>query len=175
MNMLDRLFEGSSRSLAQRTSRRGFLGVLGGALTGSLLLPLLPIARGQQAMAAAPETGNGKNVDDPQSCDYWKYCAIDGALCSCCGGTSHSCPPGTAQSPITWIGTCRNPADGRDYIVSYNDCCGKTSCGNCACNRNEREKPIYRLSRNNDVNWCMANADSNYHCSVSIVLGVSTQ
>ena len=175
MKMLDRLMETSSRSLAQRTSRRGFLGVLGGTLTGTLLLPLLPIARGQKAQAGEIAMGGGKNFNDPESCDYWKYCAIDGALCSCCGGTSHSCPPGTAQSPITWIGTCRNPNDGRDYIVSYNDCCGKTSCGNCSCNRNEREKPIYRLSRNNDVNWCMANADSNYHCSVSVVLGVSTK
>ena len=109
----------------------------------------------------------------PESCDYWKYCAIDGFLCSCCGGTSTSCPPGTAPSPITWIGTCHNPGDGRDYIVSYNDCCGKTSCGNCECNRNEREKPMYRPSRNNDLNWCMANADSNYHCSVSVILGVA--
>jgi len=175
MQLLDRLTERSSRALARRTSRRGFLGVLGGVLTGTLLLPLLPIARGQQAQAGMPEGGNGKNVDDPMSCDYWKYCAIDGALCACCGGTSHSCPPGTQQSPITWIGTCQNPHDGRDYMVSYNDCCGKTSCGNCSCNRNEREKPIYRLARNNDVNWCMANGESNYHCSVSVVLGVASK
>ncbi|HWS62634.1 MAG TPA: methylamine dehydrogenase light chain, partial [Steroidobacteraceae bacterium] len=112
-------------------------------------------------------------TDDPNSCDYWKYCAIDGFLCSCCGGTSNSCPPGTAPSPITWIGTCHNPTDQRDYIVSYNDCCGKVSCSNCECNRNEREKPMYRPSRNNDLNWCMANADSNYHCSVSVILGVA--
>jgi methylamine dehydrogenase light chain len=32
---------------------------------------------------------------------------------------------------------------------------------------------MYRLSRNNDVNWCMANTESNYHCSVSVILGVS--
>ena len=185
MNALDRLFERSSRSLAQRTSRRSFLGVLGGALTGSLLLPLLPIDRVNRAVAAdaGPAAGAaaGKPAatkrprEDAQSCEYWKYCAIDGFLCSCCGGSSHSCPPGTAMSPITWIGTCHNPADRRDYIVSYNDCCGKTSCGNCECNRNEREKPLYRLSRNNDVNWCMANSDSNYHCSVSVILGVSEQ
>ena len=72
-----------------------------------------------------------------------------------------------------WIGTCHNPADGRDYIVSYNDCCGKTSCGNCACNRNEREKPMYQPSHNNDLNWCLANADSNYHCTVSVIVGVA--
>lgn len=183
MNLFDRLFETSARSLAQRTARRGFIGYLGRALTGTLLLPLLPIDRVHRAEAAegsgASAAGGASKpkthiVDDPNSCEYWKYCAIDGFLCSCCGGSSHSCPPGTAQSPITWIGTCHNPSDGRDYIVSYNDCCGKTSCGNCQCNRNEREKPLYRLARNNDVNWCMANSDANYHCSVSVVLGVST-
>ncbi len=188
MHRLDRLFEKSSRSLAQRTSRRGFLGLLGQALTGSLLLPLLPIDRvhrtaaaatpqpaGAAAAGGATKPGHGAAIDDPHSCEYWKYCAIDGFLCSCCGGSSHSCPPGTAMSPITWIGTCHHPGDGRDYLVSYNDCCGKTSCGNCECNRNEREKPLYRLSRNNDVNWCMANSDSNYHCSVSVILGLAEQ
>jgi methylamine dehydrogenase light chain len=186
MHPLDRLFEKSSRSLAQRTSRRSFVALLGQALTGSLLLPLLPIDRASRAAAgsapdaspAPPATTSGahpKAADDPQNCEYWKYCAIDGFLCSCCGGSSHSCPPGTAMSPITWIGTCHNPADSRDYMVSYNDCCGKTSCGNCECNRNERERPVYRLSRNNDVNWCMANADSNYHCSVSVIMGLAEQ
>jgi methylamine dehydrogenase light chain len=185
MRSIDRMFENSSRSLAQRTSRRSVLATLGRILTGAALLPLLPIDRSSGAQAAEAGTGAAADapkeahkssaIDNPESCEYWKYCAIDGFLCSCCGGSSHSCPPGTAPSPITWIGTCRNPTDGRDYIVSYNDCCGKTSCGNCECNRNEREKPMYRLSRNNDVNWCMANADANYHCSVSVILGVSEQ
>ncbi|TLY92273.1 MAG: amine dehydrogenase [Gammaproteobacteria bacterium] len=138
-----------------------------GARRAGALLPLLPVDRGGRAWASDAKSGG------PETCEYWKYCAIDGFLCSCCGGTSSSCPPGTASSPITWIGTCHNPGDGRDYIVSYNDCCGKTSCGNCECNRNEREKPVYRPSRNNDLNWCMANADSNYHCTVSVILGVA--
>jgi methylamine dehydrogenase light chain len=169
MRSLDQFFEHSSRSLARRTSRRSLLGVLAQALTGAALLPLLPIDRAGRAHAAESKP----KASGPESCDYWKYCAIDGFLCSCCGGTSTSCPPGAAPSPITWIGTCHNPGDGRDYIISYNDCCGKTSCGNCECNRNEREKPPYRPSRNNDLNWCMANADANYHCSVSVILGVA--
>lgn len=170
-NRLDSWLERSSRSLAQRTSRRGFLGGLGQLLVGASLLPLLPIDRSSRAEAA--EGPAKPHSDDPKQCEYWKYCAIDGFLCSCCGGSSSSCPPGTTPSPITWIGTCRNPVDGRDYIMSYNDCCGKTSCGNCWCNRNEREKPMYRLSLNNDVNWCMANDNPNYHCSVSVILGVA--
>ena len=164
MKNLDRLFENTARALARHTSRRSLLASLGQLLTGAALLPLLPIDRTARAQTPTP---------DEQKCEYWKYCAIDGFLCACCGGTSTSCPPGTQSSPITWIGTCHNPADGRDYIVSYNDCCGKVSCGDCFCDRNEGEKPMYRLSRNNDVNWCMANSESNYHCSVSIILGVA--
>jgi methylamine dehydrogenase light chain len=171
MQSFDRVFEKSARSLAKRTSRRSLLASLGQLLTGAALLPLLPIDR--TARAQAPAVAGAKPTADEQKCDYWKYCAIDGFLCACCGGTSTSCPPGTQTSPITWIGTCHNPGDGRDYIVSYNDCCGKVSCGDCFCNRNEREKPMYRLSRNNDVNWCMANTESNYHCSVSVILGVA--
>ena len=169
MRSLDQLFEQSTRSLAQRTSRRSLLGTLGRILTGAALLPLLPLDRAGRARADEVKA----DPSSQQSCEYWKYCAIDGFLCACCGGTSTSCPPGSVPSPITWIGTCHNPKDARDYIVSYNDCCGKTSCGHCDCNRNEREKPVYRPSRNNDLNWCMANADSNYHCSVSVILGVA--
>ena len=171
MHRLDGVFEKSARSLAKRTSRRSLLATLGQLLTGAALLPLLPIDR--TARAQAPAGSVAQPTKDEQNCEYWKYCAIDGFLCACCGGTSTSCPPGTQSSPITWIGTCHNPADGRDYIVSYNDCCGKVSCGDCFCNRNEGEKPMYRLSRNNDVNWCMANTESNYHCSVSVILGVA--
>jgi methylamine dehydrogenase light chain len=170
MKSLDRLFERSARGLAKRTSRRSFLACVGRLLGASATLPLLPLDRSSRARAAEPA---GKPTDDPTSCDYWKYCAIDGFLCSCCGGSSHSCPPGTTPSPITWIGTCHNPNDDRNYIVSYNDCCGKTSCGDCTCNRNENEKPLYRAARNNDLNWCMANQNVNYHCSVSVVLGVA--
>lgn len=178
MTRLDTLVENGARSLAKRTSRRSLLGSLGQLLTGAALMPLLPIdrtARAQSPSAGAPTSAVAKPTAEEQNCAYWKYCAIDGFLCACCGGTSTSCPPGTQPSPITWIGTCHNPGDGRDYIMSYNDCCGKVSCGDCFCDRNEGEKPMYRLSRNNDVNWCMANSEANYHCSVSVILGVAQE
>ena len=89
-------------------------------LVGGASIPLLPVAR------AAGNEGTGRPVEegDPSSCDYWRYCAIDGFLCDCCGGSANTCPPGTEMSPVTWIGTCHNPADGRNYVISYNDCCG---------------------------------------------------
>ncbi|MCZ6829707.1 MAG: methylamine dehydrogenase (amicyanin) light chain [Gammaproteobacteria bacterium] len=171
MNFLDDLFERRSRQLAQRSSRRGVLKQLGGLLVGAAAVPLLPVARAVAAPQAAPKAP--KEMGDESDCDYWRYCAIDGFLCSCCGGTKNSCPPGTEMSPITWIGTCRNPADGRNYVISYNDCCGKSSCGICLCQRDEGDRPPYRSDKTNDINWCLGTASAVYHCSTAIVVGVA--
>lgn len=161
---LDRAGEQWSRALAQRGSRRSVLRWLGSWMIGAASLPLLPVARG----VAAPQ-----DAGDPASCDYWRYCAIDGFLCECCGGSYSSCPPGTEMSPITWIGTCRNPVDGRHYVISYNDCCGKSSCGACLCSRDEGDRPSYRPDKTNDVNWCLGTSSAAYHCSTAIVIGES--
>ncbi len=87
----------------------------------------------------------------------------------------NSCPPGTEPSPITWIGSCRNPTDGKDYIISYNDCCGKSGCGRCFCNTNVGDAPIFRPSLDNDINWCIGTKSNAYHCSVGVVIGVATE
>jgi methylamine dehydrogenase light chain len=42
---MDALVKRLSRAVAQRTSRRGFLGYLGKALVGGRVIPLLPINR----------------------------------------------------------------------------------------------------------------------------------
>ena len=167
MRLFDKLFERGARQLAQRSSRRGLLRNLGSVLVGAGALPLLPVARA--ASAATPPQEQG----DPYSCDYWRYCAIDGFLCGCCGGSYNICPPGTEMSPITWIGTCRNPADGRNYVISYNDCCGKSACGNCLCQRDEGDLPLYRPDKTNDVNWCLGTSSAVYHCSAALVVGVA--
>jgi methylamine dehydrogenase light chain len=166
-----------ARRTAQRTSRRGFLGRLGTLLVGGAALPLLPVARvAAQSQAAAPgEPDVATPQGDPQDCDYWRYCAVDGFLSSCCGGTHSSCPPGTEMSPITWIGTCRNPVDGKDYIISYNDCCGKQICGFCFCQRNEGDKPVYYTAKSNDINWCMGRVGQVYNSTVALVVGVTTE
>lgn len=180
MKKFDKLFEKSTRKLAQNTSRRSVLASISTVLFGAASIPLLPVARaaGNKADNGYPGVGSqtsGIDGDpgDPSSCDYWRYCAIDGFLCSCCGGSATSCPAGTEMSPITWIGTCKNPADGRNYIISYNDCCGVTSCGRCLCNRNEGDKPTYRPQANNDINWCLGAKSQVYTCSTGIILGVA--
>lgn len=177
MKWLDKLTENSSRELARKTSRRNVLSNLSTLLLGGAAIPLLPVARaadgGGNGYPGVGEqtTGNPADPGDPTSCDYWRYCAIDGYLCSCCGGSANACPPGTEMSPITWIGTCLNPADNKHYIISYNDCCGTTSCGRCLCNRNEGDKPTYRPQSNNDINWCLGTESSVYNCSTGVVLG----
>lgn len=172
MSWLDSLCERSARQLARRVSRRSVLGNLGAVLLGASAVPLLPVARGAQAQGTSGEVS--ADPGDPTQCDYWRYCAIDGFLCSCCGGSQHSCPPGTQPSPATWIGTCHNPADKRDYIVSYNDCCGKSTCGRCLCNRNEGDRPLYVPFRSNDYDWCAGSqAGIPYNCSISRIIGVA--
>lgn len=175
----DQLFESSARDVASRVSRRSFIGRLGVAIAGASALPLLPVMRNGRAEAAGvltPAQSGGSQVptwNDPKSCDYWAYCATDGWLCSGCGGTSSKCPPGTEASPIAWIGTCKNPGDGKSYVVSYNDCCGKSQCQSAFCSRNEGDTPRYRPQRSNSITWCHGGVSSTYHCTVSRLMAVA--
>jgi methylamine dehydrogenase light chain len=177
---IDQVGERVARGLARRTSRRSLLARLGTALVGGAVLPLLPVsrlsARAQESRAPAPsDFGLEGEAGDPTNCEYWRYCAIDGYLCSCCGGAPNACPPGTVMSAITWLGTCRNPADGKDYVVSYNDCCGQSLCGRCLCTRTETERPVYQTFRNNDLLWCFDTESRAVYCSVAVVVGLATK
>ena len=174
LDWLDRRTQRSVRRVAQVHGRRSLLARLGVALVGGAVLPMLPFDRSGQFMGAQAATpAHRKHGTDPLQCDYWRYCAFDGFLCSCCGGSLTQCPPGTEASQVSWVGTCLNPEDGRHYLVSYNDCCGKGACGECMCNNNERERPGYRLGTHNDINWCMANTSSMFHCTTSLIVGVA--
>src|SRR5438094_74131 len=139
--------------------------------------PLLPVARAatDEHPAVPDDAALHGEVGDPKSCNYWRHCAIDGFLCACCGGSQNTCPPGTEMSPLTWIGTCRNPGDGKDYIISYNDCCGQSLCMRCRCTRTEGERPLYLTMKNNDLLWCFGTQSRAVNCSVAVVLGVATR
>ena len=162
MSLFDSLFERSARGVARRMSRRSSLAQLGQILVGAALVPVLPVSRVAHAQ---------DDPGDPTQCDYWRYCGFDGFVCACCGGTVSQCPPGTSVSNVTWIGTCLNPADNKNYIISYNDCCGRGSCGQCLCNTNQGETPVYRPQLNNDIVWCFGAPSMVYHCSSQVVIG----
>jgi len=176
--LLDRLFavidkraEAGARKTAQKFGRRSFLAKAGVALAGAAVMPLLPFDRslGGAAMAAGMDS-----VEDQNDCQYWRHCALDGSLCATSGGTMTSCPPGSEASKVSWVGTCRNPNDGKDYLVAYNDCCGKAAVESATtCFRSEGERPGYRMGLHNDINWCMANTQKGYHCTVSMVVGMA--
>jgi methylamine dehydrogenase light chain len=170
-NWIDEIIETSARRIASRASRRSFLAKLGATLVGTAALPLLPIARIAHAEAPGAELSNEWN--DEKKCSYWAYCATAGWLCSACGGTSSQCPPGTEMSPIAWVGTCKNPGDGKSYVVSYHDCCGLSQCGNSNCERSEGATARYRLQKSNSVTWCFGGVSSTYHCTVSRLLSVA--
>ena len=167
--------ERSVRNLAQRTSRRSFLTRVGTILVGASAFPLLPVARASNDSKRMPPYDNEIEgaKGDPTSCDYWRYCGIDGNACACCGGSVSSCPPGTELSTVAWIGTCLNPVDGRNYIISYNDCCGTANCGRCFCTRNEDDKPVYLPPKSNDITWCFGTRTNVYNCTMAAVIGVS--
>jgi methylamine dehydrogenase light chain len=164
-----------ARGLARRTSRRSLLAGLGTALLGGAAVPLLPVARAAAREPAPGEPDPKTPEGNPEACEYWRFCSIDGFLASCCGGTHTSCPPGTKMAPVTWLGTCRNPADGREYVISYNDCCGKGPCGKCFCNRNEDDKPVYYTPKSNDIDWCMGTPSAVYNSTVAVVVGVAVE
>lgn len=166
LTAFDRLSEGFARRSAQTLGRRSVLGMLGATIAGSAILPMLPFDRSGRALAATVRD------EGDETCEYWRYCALDGFLCTCCGGSLASCPPGSDASKVTWIGTCQNPHDSQAYLISYNDCCGTTACGSCLCNYNIGERPGYRMGVHNDINWCMANTRGMYHCTVAAVVGL---
>ena len=175
MEYLDKLSERLSRRLAHHVSRRSFLARVGVAVVAAPAFPLLPVSRAAAQSAPMPrsEFSERAQAKDPARCDYWRYCAIDGFLCSCCRGGVHTCPAGSSPSPTSWIGTCINPEDSRQYLISYRDCCGVGGCGQCDCKNTDRETPLYRPQGNNDIIWCLGAPSMAYHCSTAVLVGLA--
>ncbi|WP_417884086.1 methylamine dehydrogenase light chain [Vibrio rumoiensis] len=171
LGTMDRFSEKTARQSARNIGRRSFLAKAGAVIIGSSVMPLLPFDRSSGKVMAAEVEG-----DDVTSCDYWRYCALDGNLCANSGGSTTTCPPGSDASKVAWVGTCLNPHDNKSYLVSYNDCCGKAIVNSStACLNSERERPGYRMGLHNDINWCMANTNKGYHCTVAALIGLANE
>ena len=171
---LDELSELMTRGLAARTSRRSLLSKLGAMLVAAPFFPLLPIQRGRAAdKANETDFSRAAQTKDESACNYWRYCGTDGTMCSCCGGSVNSCPPGSQPSPTSWIGTCINPDDNRTYLIAYRDCCGASTCTECYCQGTDHAMPIYRPQANNHIIWCIGTPSMEYHCSMSVLVGAA--
>jgi methylamine dehydrogenase light chain len=161
----------AARALARRSSRRGFLGKLGAALVGANAFPLLPVDRRSVAEAKPGGFAAKAQAHDDTQCDYWRYCAIGGTLCTCCGGSVGTCPPGTVSPPTGWVGTCRDPKDRQTYLIMYRDCCGKEICNRCRCDSSEGELPVYRPQSSDAPLWCFGTDQMAYHCTNAALIG----
>ncbi|MBD9375434.1 amine dehydrogenase [Rhizobium sp. ARZ01] len=172
LTTIDKTAENSARLAARQFGRRSFLAKTGALLGGAALMPLLPYDRTLGAAYASETAG----AEEGSACEYWRHCALDGALCNTSGGTTTSCPPGSQASSVSWVGTCHNPKDGKDYLVSYNDCCGKAPVNGATwCFSSKGERPGYRMGLYNDINWCMANENKSYHCTVAMLVGLADE
>lgn len=188
---IDSISERIARRLAGGTSRRTILSRLGLAMVAAPAFPLLPVERGKanaQTLTAAGQPASGQaapgadltdfqkkaQTKDDTECNYWRYCAIDGSLCTCCGGGVHTCPPGTQPSLTSWVGTCYNPDDKRSYLIAYRDCCGTSGCGQCRCDNTEEASPAYRPQGNNEIIWCFGTSNMAYHCSTAALVGAAS-
>jgi methylamine dehydrogenase light chain len=174
--VVDRIIERLARNLAGGLSRRSLLARLGAALVVAPSFPLLPINRASAAdsdSSAQAKTAFARaaQATDENQCNYWRYCAIDGALCSCCGGGVHTCPPGTQPSPTSWVGSCVHPNSGKTFLIAYHDCCGTVACNQCNCASGDRATQSYRPQTNGDILWCFGLSGMQYHCSTAVLVG----
>lgn len=172
----DRIGEAMLRRFAGRTSRRSVLARVGAVVVAAPAFPLLPVNRAEAAKPdrsheAKTSFARNAQAEDDSRCDYWRYCAIDGSLCSCCGGGIHTCPAGSEPSPVSWVGSCINPTNGKAYLIAYRDCCGRPTCNQCFCDNTDRETQIYTPELNNDIIWCFGTESMQYHCSTAVLIG----
>ena len=78
MSQLDKFAELLTRKVARRTSRRSLLTLIGGAITGAALIPVLPVSRAAAqghdgGNSVAPQsTGNPQDPGDITKCNYWR-------------------------------------------------------------------------------------------------------
>lgn len=176
---MDAVGERILRTLANQTSRRDLISRLGAVLVAAPLFPLLPVGRAQAASTPSRERSveartsfaMKAQTEDDTKCNYWRYCGIDGTLCTCSGGGLHTCPAGSQPSTVSWVGTCLNPDDNKAYLIAYRDCCGKPGAPQCLCEGADRETQTYVPQTENYITWCFGVPNTEYHCSTAVLVG----
>jgi methylamine dehydrogenase light chain len=172
------------RLMSERISRRSMLSRLGrwgiGA-AGVAIIGSLPVSR----LASAAETTNADlfpafdETDDSSSCEYWRWCNMDGTPCtSCAGGGVTTCPPGSKPGAEFWVGCCTNPDDDKTYLIAYYDCCGAPGCSNTFCGQPDSQAIMFNPvtgSYDPDIIWCVSDESQSYTCTMASILGTDCQ
>ena len=168
LKRFDKAVEANVRSSARQFGRRSFLATTGTALARRRRRRARPALRPARQRRRAGG-GHGRPLRLLAALRHRRL------PLRAVGRLDQDLPAGVvARRRSRWVGTCANPDDGKNYLISYNDCCGKPAVHAAVfCNNNKGERPGYRMGLYNDINWCMANADKGYHCTVSVVMGLA--
>ena len=174
------------RLLSERMSRRSLLGRIGrwsiGA-AGVAIIGSLPVTRAALA-SETPDAGGElfppfDETDDSSSCEYWRWCNMDGTPCtSCAGGGVTTCPPGARPGAEFWVGCCTNADDGKTYLIGYYDCCGAPGCSNTFCGQPDSQAVMYNPingSYDPDIVWCVSDESQTYTCTMAPIIGTDCQ
>jgi len=104
-------------------------------------------------MSAGAQPTPTPNPNDDLTCDYWKYWRSTATCVRAAAAVLTTARPARRPRPPRGL-YVRHPADGKDYIVSYRDCCGKPRAGDCLCTNTVGEMPLYRTQLDSDLIWC---------------------
>lgn len=177
------------RRMSETTSRRSLLSLLGRwaiGTAGVAVIGSLPVTR---ALAAGGETNTASNgtelfpafdkTGDSSTCDYWRWCNMDGTPCtSCAGGGMTTCSPGSKPGAEFWVGCCTNPDDGKTYLIAYYDCCGAQGCSNTFCGQPDNQAIMYNPvsgSFDQEIIWCVSDESQSYTCTMAPIIGTDCQ
>lgn len=185
------LFSRLGRSMSEKTSRRSMLSQLGRwgiGVAGVAAISSLPVSRAAFGAEAAPAARTAEDsplyptfdeTGDSSTCEYWRWCNMDGVPCtSCAGGGMTTCSPGSKPGAEFWVGCCTNPDDGKTYLIAYYDCCGAPGCSNTFCGEPDVMAQMYNPvagSYDQEIIWCVSDESQSYTCTMAPIIGTDCQ
>lgn len=177
------------RRMSENTSRRSMLSIIGRVgigVAGVAVISALPVSRAVAETAAATPDPTPTELfpafdktGDTSTCDYWRWCNMDGTPCtSCAGGGLTTCAPGSKPGAEFWVGCCTNPDDNKTYLIAYYDCCGASGCSNTFCGQPDNQAIMYNPvsgSFDQEIIWCVSDESQSYTCTMAPIIGTDCQ
>jgi methylamine dehydrogenase light chain len=161
---------------ARRSSVSRRSALVGSAVCWSALaftLPVLPFDRIARPPPAA--RGGGKKKAPHVTTATTGATARSTASCAPAAAARHRPARPEPKSPrCPGSAPAATRQDGKDYLISYNDCCGKTACGRCLCNTNLGERPAIAWACTTTSTGAWPTTSSTmFHCTTSVIVGLA--